>query len=62
MPTYDFVCSQCGHTIEKIVSIIEPKKNIKCPWCNKVSMVRQIGPGGNIIFRGSGFHCNDYPK
>jgi predicted nucleic acid-binding Zn ribbon protein len=32
----------------------------KCPECGKFKLVRLIGTGGGIIFRGSGFYCNDY--
>ena len=35
-----------------------PKK--KCPACGKLKLVRQIGTGGGVIFKGSGFYETDY--
>jgi len=32
----------------------------KCPACGKLRLVRLIGAGSGIIFRGSGFYQTDY--
>ena len=59
MPTYDYVCGQCGHELELFQSITEaPKK--KCPACGKNRLQRRIGPGAGILFKGSGFYQTDY--
>ena len=34
----------------------------KCPKCKKRSLIRLIGKGGGVIFKGSGFYVNDYPS
>lgn len=61
MPTYDYKCDGCDHTFELFQSIT--KKPIrKCPKCGKRKLVRLIGPGSGIIFKGTGFYCNDYPS
>jgi len=61
MPTYDYKCDGCGHTFELFQSIT--KRPIrKCPKCGKRKLVRLIGSGSGIIFKGSGFYCNDYPS
>ena len=31
----------------------------KCPECKKFKLVRLIGSGGGLIFKGKGFYCND---
>ena len=59
MPTYDYACKNCGHRFEVFQSITE-KKLRKCPECGKLSLERLIGPGGAILFKGSGFYITDY--
>ena len=59
MPTYDYVCGRCGHEFEHFQSISSPVKR-KCPECGELSLKRLIGPGGGVIFKGSGFFQTDY--
>ena len=59
MPTYDYECDACGHTLEIFQGINDPKKK-KCPECGKLKAKRGIGPGAGIIFKGSGFYLTDY--
>jgi putative FmdB family regulatory protein len=61
MPTYQYECSACGHTLEALQSMTEPKLT-KCPKCKKAKLVRLIGLGGGIIFKGTGFYETDYKK
>ena len=59
MPTYAYVCQDCGHNFEQFQSITaEPLQ--KCPRCNKRRLKRLIGSGAGIIFKGSGFYETDY--
>lgn len=59
MPTYDYRCSGCGHEFEEFQSITAaPLK--KCPKCGKAKLVRLIGTGAGVIFKGSGFYETDY--
>jgi putative FmdB family regulatory protein len=59
MPTYDYVCGACHHRFEEFQSIMaEPLK--KCPECHRKKLRRLIGPGGGLIFKGSGFYSTDY--
>src|SRR3954471_4071414 len=60
MPTYDYTCKACGKTLEIFHSMSEVKR--KCPSCGKNALERQIGTGGAIIFKGSGFYQTDYPS
>ena len=59
MPTYEYLCSSCGHKFEKFQSITAaPIK--KCPHCGKNTAQRLIGTGAGVIFKGSGFYTTDY--
>jgi putative FmdB family regulatory protein len=59
MPTYEYVCSKCGHQFEKFQSMRdEPLR--KCPKCHKAALKRLIGGGAGLIFKGSGFYITDY--
>ena len=66
MPTYEYVCSKCGHEFEKFQSIAD-KALTQCPedlcakkrWGRGV-VKRKIGGGAGLIFKGSGFYITDY--
>jgi putative FmdB family regulatory protein len=66
MPTYEYVCSKCGHEFEKFQSIAD-KPLAKCPedlcgrkkW-GRGAVKRKIGGGAGLIFKGSGFYITDY--
>lgn len=59
MPTYDYICKNCGHKFERFQSITARPLR-KCPECGKISLKRLIGTGSGIIFKGSGFYQTDY--
>lgn len=59
MPTYDYICSACGHELEIFQSMSEGPKR-KCPACGKLKLQRQIGAGAGIIFKGQGYYQTDY--
>ncbi len=59
MPTYDYVCDNCGHAFELFQSITESAKK-KCPECGKSKLRRLFGTGAAIVFKGSGFYQTDY--
>lgn len=59
MPTYDYKCEKCGHIFEIVQRITEDPLKF-CPEC-KGSIKRLISAAG-IVFKGSGFHINDYSK
>ncbi len=64
MPTYEYECTKCGKVFELFQSITEKAKrtiDTDCKQCNnKAPVVRRIGGGAGIIFRGSGFYQTDY--
>ena len=66
MPTYEYLCSKCGHQFEKHHSMSETPLTI-CPkelcgqkkW-GKGKIKKLIGAGAGLIFKGSGFYITDY--
>lgn len=59
MPTYEYKCRECGHTLEIFQSMNDDALT-KCPECKKDTLKRLIGTGAGIIFKGSGFYQTDY--
>lgn len=61
MPTYEYLCTKCGHEMEAFQSMKDaPLK--KCPSCGKAGLKRKVGGGAGLIFKGSGFYITDYKK
>ncbi|MGA0333490.1 MAG: FmdB family zinc ribbon protein [Kiritimatiellia bacterium] len=59
MPTYDYQCQECSHTLEAFHAMsAEPLKD--CPACGKPALKRLIGTGAGLLFKGSGFYQTDY--
>jgi putative FmdB family regulatory protein len=59
MPTYGYICKNCGHGFEQFQTITA-KPLHKCPKCGNRTLKRLIGTGAGIIFKGSGFYQTDY--
>ncbi|NDD29302.1 MAG: FmdB family transcriptional regulator [Proteobacteria bacterium] len=57
MPLYDYRCSACGVVREHRQSISEEPLSA-CPECG--GEYKRIITSVGIIFKGSGFHINDY--
>jgi len=60
MPTYDYLCQDCGHAFEAFHSMKDDPLT-DCPVCQG-TVKRQFGGGAGIIFKGSGFYVNDSKK
>jgi putative FmdB family regulatory protein len=56
VPTYDYQCRTCGHTVEVIHGMTEEGPTA-CELCGG-PLRRVLFPAG-IIFKGSGFYRND---
>lgn len=61
MPTYQYVCKNCGYELEEMQRISEPPLT-HCPRCRTDSLARAAGPGSGLIFKGTGFYMTDYKK
>ena len=64
MPTYDYLCRECGEKFEHFQSMSSPAlKTIPfCENCKKENckVERIISGGTGLIFKGSGFYLTDY--
>ena len=61
MPTYTYRCKSCGNEFDELQRITEAPL-VRCPSCNKDTLIRIIGGGGGLVFKGSGFYLTDYKK
>ena len=61
MPTYEYLCSACDYRFDKLQKM-SSRVLRKCPKCKKLKLIRLIGAGSGIIFKGSGFYATDYRK
>jgi putative FmdB family regulatory protein len=59
MPTYEYLCEDCGYEFERFQSITA-KPLRRCPRCSKRGLKRLVGTGAGVIFKGSGFYETDY--
>ena len=61
MPTYEYVCTKCGHEMEAFQSMKDAPLT-KCTACKKAALKRKVGGGAGLIFKGTGFYITDYKK
>ena len=59
MPTYEYVCKQCGHLFE-IVQSMRDEPLTECPECG--GELRKVFAPPAISFKGSGFYATDHGK
>ncbi len=60
MPTYDYVCEECGEEFEVFQSMNDPRlEDCLSDECDG-RLKRKIGTGAGVIFKGSGFYQTDY--
>ena len=65
MPTYEYECTKCGRVVDIFQPITEParrklKESDPKPCSCGAPVLRRLGTGGGIIFKGSGFYKTDY--
>ena len=59
MPLYEYQCTKCKHTFEKIRKFSDPPIT-ECPKCG--AQVEQLMSAPAIQFKGAGWYVNDYAK
>ncbi len=59
MPTYEYLCEDCGYQFEKEQRITENPIN-DCPECR--GTVKRLISNGNFILKGGGWYMTDYSK
>ena len=59
MPTYVYECTTCSEQTELVQRVADAPLE-KCPKCG--GKVRKLLFPVGIVFKGSGFHINDYRK
>ena len=56
MPTYEYVCTECGEPMEVVQSIHDPALT-ECPRCQ--GRLRKVFGNVGVVFKGSGFYRTD---
>ena len=61
MPTYEYICNECGERFENFQTM-SSRPLTKRPNCeeNNCNVTRVISGGSGLIFKGSGFYLTDY--
>jgi len=61
MPTYDYICNDCGERFEYFQPM-SSQPLTEYPHCKDqgCSVQRVISGGSGLIFKGSGFYLTDY--
>src|SRR6266542_936966 len=61
MPTYEYRCSACGHSLEAFQRMSDAPLT-HCPNCGKEMLQRVVSGGAGVIYRGEGWYVTDYSK
>jgi putative FmdB family regulatory protein len=56
VPTYQYVCTECGHDFDTVQSFSDDALTL-CPVCG--GRLRKVFNSVGIVFKGSGFYRND---
>ena len=56
MPTYQYVCTVCGHQLEAVQSFSDAPLTV-CPECD--GALRKVFSSVGVVFKGSGFYRTD---
>jgi putative FmdB family regulatory protein len=57
MPTYEYICTNCGHRFDVSQRIADDPPSI-CERCGRKTLRKVFHPAG-IVFKGSGFYATD---
>ncbi|TWG98526.1 putative FmdB family regulatory protein [Nocardioides sp. J9] len=56
MPTYQYLCTECGHAFEQFQSFSDDALTV-CPECE--GRLRKVFNSVGVVFKGSGFYKTD---
>lgn len=56
MPTYQYLCTACGHAFEQVQSFSDDALTV-CPACE--GKLRKVFNSVGVVFKGSGFYKTD---
>lgn len=56
MPTYQYACTECGHSFEQVQKFSDDALT-ECPECH--GKLRKLFNAVGVVFKGSGFYRND---
>ena len=61
MPTYEYICNECGERFDNFQTM-SSRPLTKRPNCEEknCNVTRVISGGSGLIFKGSGFYLTDY--
>ena len=57
MPIYEYRCTKCGHTFERMQKFSDPPVT-KCPECK--GKVEKLLSAPGLLFKGTGWYVTDY--
>ncbi len=58
MPIYEYECTACGHTLEKLQKVSDAPLS-QCPECNEASLQKLISAAG-FRLSGGGWYETDF--
>ena len=58
MPTYEYVCKDCGHRLSAEQRMSDPRLT-DCPHCGGLGLERQLSAGA-FALKGSGWYQTDF--
>ena len=56
MPTYQYACTECGHSFDIVQSFSDDSLSV-CPECG--GRLRKVFNAVGVVFKGSGFYRTD---
>ena len=56
MPTYQYVCTECGHGFDAVQSFSDDALTA-CPECD--GRLRKVFSAAGVVFKGAGFYRTD---
>jgi putative FmdB family regulatory protein len=58
MPIYEYACSACGHELEALQKLSDPKL-VTCPACHRDTLAKKVSAAG-FQLKGSGWYVTDF--